>query len=148
MIPCDMCSFTSVSADDYIKHIETKHQKKSVDEKEYACGRCDYKGRLEAQFKTHLEVAHNLNVGGFTKVSYSKNSKNPCLNWNRGNCNFDNCKFEQKEIPACRFNNRCSRVDCTFWHEEYTGKFPFLAYRPRQKNPNWLPRGQHPGQKM
>ena len=143
-----MCSFTSVSADDYIKHIETKHQKKSADVKEYACGRCDFKGNLEAQFKTHLEVAHNLNVGEFTKVSYSKNSKNPCLKWNRGHCNFDNCRFEHKEIPACRFNNRCSRVDCTFWHEEFTGKFPFLAFRPSQKNPNWLPRGHQTDRRM
>ena len=143
-----MCSFTSVSADDYIKHIEAKHQKERVDEKKYACGRCDYEASVEAQFKTHLEVAHKLNVGGFTKVSYSKNSKNPCINWNRGQCNFDNCKFEHKEIPACRFNNRCSRADCTFWHEEFTGKFPFLAYRPHRKNTNWLPRGQQSSRRM
>ena len=86
---------------------------------------------METQFKTHLEEVHNLNVGGFTKDLHEKN---PCINWNRGHCNFYKCKFDNKEIPACRFNKRCSRVDCTFWHEEFNGKFPFLAYRPRQKN--------------
>jgi hypothetical protein len=41
-IPCDLCNFKSVSAEDFIKHIEMKHQKKSADVKEYACGRCDF----------------------------------------------------------------------------------------------------------
>ena len=98
-IPCDMCDFTSKSADDYIKHIEIKHQKKYESIKEYACDRCDYKGRSEGQFKTHLEVAHKLNVGGFTKVSYEKKSKNLCISWNQGHCTYgQRCRFEHKDF--------------------------------------------------
>lgn len=37
-IPCDMCDFKSLSANDFIRHIETKHQKNTS----YACDRCDF----------------------------------------------------------------------------------------------------------
>ena len=97
-----MCNFNLVFAEDFINHIETKHQKKA-DYREYTCDRCDYVGRSEEQFKKHLEVAHDLNVGGFTKVSNS-NAKKLCINWNRGHCTFDNkCRFEHKEMPPCMY---------------------------------------------
>jgi uncharacterized C2H2 Zn-finger protein len=67
-IPCDMCKFTSVSAENFIEHIESKHQQKTEHAKSYACNRCDFEGKSEEQFKKHLEVAHKLNAGGFTKV--------------------------------------------------------------------------------
>ena len=147
-IPCDMCDFTSISADDFIKHIETKHQKKADNCKviEYKCGRCDYEGRSEEQFKRHLEIAHSLNVGGFTKVNNGK-FKRLCINWNRGHCSYDtNCKFEHKEMTQCIFKERCARVDCTYWHEAYTMKFPFLEFRP-QFNPNPSEGRYYPSQK-
>ena len=132
-----MCDFTSKSADDYIKHIEIKHQKKDESIKEYACDRCDYKGRSEGQFKTHLEVAHKLNVGGFTNVSHSKKSKNLCISWNQGHCTYgQRCRFEHNEIPPCMFKDRCAKADCKYWHEASTGKFPFLGYRSQQSFPN------------
>ena len=132
-IPCDICSFKSASAEDFIKHIETKHQHKSNKESvkpQYNCDKCDYNGTGEQQFKKHLEAAHKLNVGGAGQRTNERKPNRICLNWNRGHCVFDSkCKFLHEEIQACTFNNRCSRPDCRFWHEAHTGKFPFLDVR-------------------
>ena len=131
-----LCNFISVSAEDFIKHIETKHQTQDV----YACDRCDYKGRSEEQFKKHLQTGHNMNTGGFTKVSYTKKNNKQCIYWNRGHCSFQNCKYEHKEIPPCMFNERCDRSDCKYWHAPQTRKFPFLEYRQFSQNA-WPRRG-------
>ena len=135
-IPCDLCNFTSTSADDFIKHIESKHQKTNV----YPCDRCDYEGKSEEQFKRHLDSVHNLNTRGFSTVSHAKNSNKLCINWNRGHCTHQNCKFVHNEIPPCMFKERCARTECKFWHEPQTGKFPFLDLR--RSNPNVWPRGE------
>ena len=128
-IPCDICSFKSESAEDFIKHIETKHQQKSKEVKEkpkYNCDKCDYEGNGEEHFKKHLEVAHKLSVWRTQEVQQKKFRK-LCLNWNRGHCLFDSkCRYVHEEIEACKFNRRCSRPDCTYWHESQTGKFPFF----------------------
>ena len=44
-IPCDLCNFTSVSAEDFIKHIESKHQTQEENGTPavYECNRCDFK---------------------------------------------------------------------------------------------------------
>ena len=136
--PCDICEFTSVSADDFINHIENKHKKNGQNRAkiQYSCGKCDFKAVEESSFKKHLELAHKLNVGGWSTVNSSK-SKKLCIYWNRGHCSYNrDCKFEHKEIAACVFKERCSRPDCKYWHEAHTGKYPFLDYRQRQQNPN------------
>ena len=87
-IPCDLCNFKSKSADDFIKHIESKHQNKadtSTEKPCYECGRCDYKGTSEDHFKKHLETAHKLNVVG-RRPSNENKSRKLCINWNRGHC--------------------------------------------------------------
>ena len=140
-IPCDLCEFTSVSAEDFINHIETNHQKHSKGSKteQYACGKCDYKSHQEIYFKKHLEVEHKLNVGGWKTVNKTNRPIKPCVYWNQGNCKKDNCTFEHEEIAACVFKERCSRSDCKFWHESFTGKYPFLGFRHSNRSPN-LPR--------
>ena len=141
-IPCDLCDFKSISAEDFIDHIEKKHQKKSehTNAKKYTCNRCDFVSSSEDSFKKHLEMAHRLNVGGFTKVSYTK-PKQLCIQWNRGRCTYDQrCKYVHEQMTACTFGARCARMDCRFWHEESTGKFPFLGMGHRQPNPNFFPR--------
>ena len=143
-IPCDLCKFKSKSADDFINHIETKHQSKGNNSSEkpcYECDRCDYKGTVEEYFKKHLESAHNLNVG-VKKPSVTNYPKKLCMNWNRGFCSYDDnkCRFEHKDMQACMYRERCSRRDCTFWHEAQSGKFPFLDYYQQQFNPNLQPR--------
>ena len=129
-IPCDICKFKSTSAEDFIKHIEIKHQSNTTKSREkpvYECGKCDYKSTGEDQFKKHLEVAHKLNVGG--RKTQMK-SRKLCINWNRGHCLFNtDCRYAHEEIEACKFNRRCSRPDCKFWHEAQSGKFPFLDSR-------------------
>ena len=142
-IPCDICDFTSASAEDFITHVETKHyqQSSSADQSHYECNRCDYKGSDEAYFKKHLEKAHELNVTG--RITHK--SKKLCINWNQGHCSYDNeCRFEHKEIQACMFKERCSRMDCKFWHESKTGKFPFLDLYHHQLNPNLPPKMAYP----
>ena len=129
VIPCDICNFKSSSAEDFIQHIENKHQSnttKSTEKPVYECGKCDYKSSGEDQFKKHLELAHKLNVGG--RKTQMK-SRKLCINWNRGHCLFSDCRYAHEEIEACKFNRRCSRPDCKFWHEAQSGKFPFLDSR-------------------
>ena len=135
-IPCDICEFTSVSADEFINHIESKHQKNEQNRAkiQYSCGKFDFKAVEESNFKKHLELAHKLNVGGWSTLDRSK-SKKLCIYWNRGHCSYNlDCKFEHKEIAACTFKQRCSRPDCKYWHEAHTGKYPILDHR--QLNPN------------
>ena len=140
-IPCDLCGFTSVSAEDFIDHIETNHQNKSKGSKtsNYKCGKCDYKSYEETEFKKHLEIAHKLNVGGWKTVNNRSSAKKPCVYWNQGKCRKENCTYEHREIAACAFNDRCSRSDCKYWHESFTGKYPFLGFRNLNRSPN-LPR--------
>ena len=117
-IPCDLCEFTSTSADDFINHIETMHQKNVKDSKQtqYKCGKCTLK----------------LNVGGWKTVN--RQSDKLCI------YNYDlDCKFEHREITACLFKERCSRPDCKYWHEAQTGKYPFLDHHHRKHSTN-LPR--------
>ena len=133
-IPCDLCEFTSTSADDFINHIETMHQKNVKDSKQtqYKCGKCDFKANEEVNFKKHLELAHKLNVGGWKTVN--RQSDKLCI------YNYDlDCKFEHREITACLFKERCSRPDCKYWHEAQTGKYPFLDHHHR-KHSTILPR--------
>ena len=142
-IPCDLCNFTSVSAEDFIKHIESKHQTQEENGTPavYECNRCDFKAKSEEQFKKHLQDGHKLNTGGFKKVSYSKKSMKPCIYWNRGHCSVKSCKYEHVNIPSCTYNERCAKPECKFWHESYTRKFPFLEYR--QYRPNVWPRREY-----
>ena len=99
-------------------------------------GTDDFEARSEEQFKKHLGIAHELNAGGFTKVSYSQ-PKKLCIQWNRGHCTFDTkCRFAHEEMVACNFAEGCSRMECKFWHAASTGKFPFLEHGRRQVGPN------------
>ena len=140
-IPCDLCKFKSTSAEDFIKHIENKHQEKPENSSAYDCDKCDFKGKGEDQFKKHLGTAHNLNVGGWKTPQHNRSSR-PCINWNRGQCGYDEskCRYDHVEIIRCLFKERCSRSDCRFWHERSSGKFPFLDYHNRHNGPNIHPR--------
>ena len=141
-IPCDICEYTSKSAEDVIHHSVAIHQQKADNEKpSYKCDRCDYQGAVEAHFKKHFD---KLNVGG-ERIQPELRSKKLCFNWNRGHCSFDTkCRFEHKEILPCMFKERCSRQDCKYWHEAKTGKFPFLDLYQQQFGPNLLPRMEFP----
>ena len=154
VIPCDICSFVGKTASDYMKHIEEHNKEKS--DPTLPCELCDYKAKSATNFKEHLEVAHGIKLNGplkqrtehgnaervegfgmanasFKTVSHKNNrtKKGFCVFWNRGHCYYDNntCFYEHKNIPACRFQERCRRSDCKFFHEEGLGKFPFLRSR-------------------
>ena len=147
-IPCDLCAFTSVSADDFIKHIENKHQQnaKEITKNQYTCGKCDFRASDEVSFKKHLESAHKMNVGGWQTINRSSGKSNKlCLYWNQGHCRYNlECRFEHKEIEACVFKERCSRTDCRFWHEASSGKYPFLDRRHLKQVQNQQPRTTFP----
>ena len=128
------------------------------------CELCDYKAKSASNFKEHIEVAHGIKLNGalkqrtergntarvegfgmandsFNTVFHKDNRKKKgfCVWWNRGHCHYDDNTFfyEHKNIPACRFQERCSRSDCKFYHEADLGKFPFLVSR------NYLTKNHH-----
>ena len=130
-IPCDMCEFVSTSTSSYIKHIESKHQTKKKEIFEdycLSCDKCDFKTATEKEFKNHLETIHRLKVKETLTGTRKNNTGKLCMYWNRGHCSFgQKCKNVHEEIPPCRFQMRCNRPDCKYWHEPGTGKFPFLG---------------------
>jgi hypothetical protein len=129
IIPCDLCQFVGKSASDYMKHIE-EHNKPAIS---LPCDLCDFKANNAERFKLHIETAHGMKVKKDepTKQSNNGNVKKTgfCVYWNRGHCSFgdDKCFFEHKNIPACRFQERCYKPECNFYHERSLGKFPFLG---------------------
>lgn len=127
-IPCDLCQFVGKSASDYMKHIE-EHNKPAIS---LSCDLCDFKTNNAERFKLHIETAHGMKVK--KDVSTRNDRKNGfCVYWNRGYCNFGDakCFFQHKNIPACRFQERCSKPECNFYHKPSLGKFPFLGRSSR-----------------
>ena len=142
VIPCDICSFVGKTALDYIKHIEEHNREKA--DNTLPCELCDYKAKSASTFKEHIESVHGIKVNGTSKqssfrtVNSKKNIKKKgfCVYWNRGRCNFNDrtCFYEHKNIPACRFQDRCYKPDCKFYHDASLGKFPFLELRKFSRN--------------
>ena len=149
-IPCDICDFVAASTRMYIKHIESKHQSKEKDNSntEYClpCEKCKFVAKTEEEFKCHLERIHSLKVKENMQETRKNSKAKLCVYWNRGHCSFNQkCKNVHEEIPACRFQTRCNRSDCKFWHEPITGKFPFLG-QVRFPQPPHLGQFARPGQ--
>ena len=138
-IPCDVCKFIAKTTTEFMKHVED-HNKERM-ETSLPCELCDYKARTSNNFKEHIETAHGIKVRNSTSSSH-KNVKSKlglCVFWNRGSCNFDDetCRFEHKNIEACRFQERCYKPECKFFHEPSLGKFPFLGlHRNAVQSPN------------
>ena len=150
VIPCDICSFVGKTALDYIKHIEEHNREKA--DNTLPCELCDYKAKSASTFKEHIEAVHGIKVNGTSKKDSFRTvdrknhikKKGFCVYWNRGHCNFDDrtCFYEHKNIPACRFQDRCYKSGCKFYHD-VVGKFPFLELskfsRNQYQNPEPLP---------
>ena len=148
-IPCDICSFVAASPRMYIKHIESKHQpqgKNNSEEYCLPCEKCKFVAKTEEEFKYHLERIHNLKVKENLQETRTNSKGKLCIYWNRGHCSFNQkCKNVHEEIPACRYQTRCNRSDCKYWHEPITGKFPFLG-QVRYPQPPQLGQFARPGQ--
>ena len=125
-IPCDLCSFKCKTASDYMKHIEEHGKSKPV-----SCNMCDFSTKSADILKKHVEKTHMTKVA--EKVKNIQKS-GYCVYWNRGHCNFDvnKCRYEHKDIPPCKFQERCKKPDCKFFHEYSLGRFPFLGSRSNQ----------------
>ena len=147
-----MCSFVGKTAADVMKHIE-EHNKKGI-ETCLPCELCDYKAKTSQNFKEHIEKAHGVKINKnvrFEEVTNKdiKSKSGYCIYWNRGHCNFQDrkCRFIHQNIPACRYQERCSKPECKFFHDPSLGKFPFLGMRPRTENPPQVhPQRPHPQQ--
>ena len=157
-IPCDVCSFVGKTAAEYMKHIEDHNKEKA--ESILPCELCDYKARSAQSFKLHIETAHGIKV----KDAINKDAQKPdeefrfaksggrkvklglCVFWNQGFCKYDalNCRFEHKNISPCRYQERCNKPDCKFYHDASLGKFLFLGSRTRTfQSPQLQPRYRH-----
>ena len=152
-IPCDVCDFSSISASDFLNHIKT--HEKPEENTCIPCDLCDYNAPSIEIFKSHIGNAHKNNqqqnnlksdFRGNSVVKHSPPNTGRfnkfdrlCLHWNRGRCKYpDNeCRFRHEEIPPCRFQGRCNRNDCRYFHERSTGRFPFLASPPLVHNRRW-----------
>ena len=82
-------------------------------------------------FKDHLRQKHGRGSQLSSRTYPDKNtfkSNKLCVHWNRGHCRFteSTCRFVHKEIPACRYQENCTKYSCLYYHEPRTGKFPFL----------------------
>lgn len=151
-IPCDLCNYTSNSASDFIKHIDSHNNSDNI----IPCDVCDYKGSSMEDFKTHIEAVHSekrsiktpplvpTENGIWNKVYDKPPMKNKllCLYWNRGFCRFadDTCRYTHKEIPPCRYQASCKKHDCKYYHEKKTGLFPFLGQMTNSGRPVSSPR--------
>ena len=134
-IPCDVCSFVGKTAADYMKHIEEHNS--TEPETLLPCELCDYKARTSRNFKEHIESAHGVKIK--EKSTYEEvkqknvsNKSGYCIHWNRGHCKFDDmkCNFIHRNIPPCKFQERCYKPECKFFHDRGLGMFPFLGSGP------------------
>ena len=116
---------------------------------ELTCDICDANLDSQGAFKVHIEDVHGLKV---RHNGQNRKKSGYCVYWNRGHCKYsdDKCFYEHKKIPTCRYQERCNRDDCKFFHEARLRKFPFLASRPfqgfrlQQMNQDMMPeRRQH-----
>ena len=158
-IPCDACDHIAPDIEAHKKHAEEVHKHKK-DRLNLKCSECDYKTVSDESLKKHqqykhkkTDTKHDNSVEKARDMRQFDELKNPrtqnsqqksdlrniplkriCSYWNRGFCKLSNneCNFLHINLPACRFKDQCFRIDCNFYHEKETQKYPFLGY-PKQQ---------------
>ena len=125
-IDCDMCEYTTKNTSSFIKHVDS-HQTKRSEIKPFKCDICQNKMKTADDFKKHLKEKHNKNIQENQDFKKNRSTKK-CIFWNRGYCKYssEQCTFSHEEIPECKFQERCYRYDCKFFHRQETGRFPFI----------------------
>ena len=139
-LECDMCEYSAKDSSDFIQHIDM-HQRDTPAER-YKCDLCQYTANSSDDFKNHLRFRHDkiISRNGKQRIPHENNhdnikkSRKLCIYWNRGHCRYsdENCHYVHEEIPACKYQERCYKHDCKFFHHQQTGKFPFLVMRDFQ----------------
>ena len=142
-IPCDECGKTTQNAEDFLRHI--KSHKEGSEKQSNKCDICDKKFMDIGVLIQHIRTTH----GSYSASQNTNNTqhnqdirniplKRICTYWNRGYCKLSNneCNFMHINLPACRFGDQCFRIECKFYHEKETQKYPFLGY-PNQRTQNY-----------
>ena len=124
---CTQCSFYSSRRDRLNEHTEYHHNRT------FECKLCPLKTRSRTTLRTHLEEQHNTaHVNYCNKCGLRSSSdkelkehmkshhigpKDPCIFWNRGYCrNGEKCRFSHSEIPACKYQEKCTIERCSRYH--------------------------------
>ena len=127
MLPCELCELVANSTSSFTEHVMREHNK-SVNfryEKEY----------LSRPQKLYRKEKRNNQTNNF-HIPLNR----ICKFWNRGMCKFDdyNCRYAHINIPKCKYQHRCERADCKFFHEQETQKYPFLGGQSRPNYQNGM----------
>ena len=133
VLRCDLCDFIARNVKDLKDHLDSTHIENHKTEENpevvLPCDLCDFVANNVKNFKDHLESSHGFNVKSNSSV---RKKSGYCIFWNRGHCKYgdEKCFYEHKSIPDCRFQERCRKDDCKYFHHEGLNKFPFLVKRP------------------
>ena len=144
-ILCSLCTFNGHNKESLDRHMKNAHTV-------WTCDLCDYQTTGERILSYHERTVHVENTHACLKCnirfpsqeSYNRHYENHqamrrvytheervhngyCSFWNNTNCNFgDQCKFLHENAPFCRFQSRCYRKKCPFYHEEGRSSSSFL----------------------
>ena len=114
------------------------------DHQDHACDKCHYKTKSIDHLRSHLLSVHRRHRSNVHNANNHQRRETErhhmeqltplrsiCMYWNRGECKFrsEECRFKHINLPACRYQDRCQRYECKFFHEENTMKYPFLGQK-------------------
>ena len=134
MIPCDECTYVAKNTEDFLRHV--KHH---TSERRFQCEVCNKITNSIEELRQHIKRAHNDEKTNREHLNLKHNQDNGfnskkdislnriCMFWNRGFCRFEDsrCRYVHMNLPPCRFQEKCFRLDCKYFHEKETKKFPF-----------------------
>ena len=141
-IPCDVCFFTATNINQFKIHVNQVHlnkvkgvQKENNSRMLKQCGQCAFNATDMKQIDRHVKDVHMERTPDATRQTFTHNSgmfrkQGTCRYWKYGNCKFSayNCRFEHlADNKRCKYQEKCYRIDCRFYHDNEQQRFPFLG---------------------